>query len=232
MAIAFVDAKGGNNGGVGGNYDLTTLTVSGSNTILLAAATANSGVNQTSGITWDPTGAAQALTRIGNEVLAVGRRLSFWYLINPTPGNKILRYLQTGGDYLLVSASVYSGAKQTGQPDSHADSNGGASPQTGTTTVVASGCWLVMAASGESGSTGAGTGATLRAGDGFGGNINAIMDSNGTVGTGSQSLQATSAGNIAWNIISIAPAAGASTFAPPPFSGQYSPRFYSRRRTA
>jgi hypothetical protein len=132
--------------------------------------------------------------------------MGVWIVAGPTSGNKTLAFTGTvSSNYLLVAAASYTGVDSAGEPDSHADSGAVASPATGTTTVVLSSCWLVMGVSGESGTTTAGSATTFRAGDGFGGNIAAIMDSNATVGTGAQSLNATSAGNIAWNILSLAP---------------------------
>lgn len=209
--IAFDAAAGGDNGLAAGNYDFTGLTVgSSTNRILLACTTgdATAGNGHITGLTWDNGGTNQAMTQVGSGQIGSSRVMTMWILVAPTSGNKTLHVAAASADHVFLSTSAYSGAKQTGQPDSHADHAGVASPATGTTTVVASSSWLVMCASGESGSTSAGTSTTQRAGDGFAGNLTAIMDSNGTVGTGAQSLNATSAGNIAWNIVSIAPAAG------------------------
>ena len=97
MAIVFDAAAGGNNGGVGGSYDFTGLTVgSGSNRALVVGVTADSTANQVSGVVWDPSGANQSFTRIGSEELGVSRFVSLWYLSAPASGNKTQNTMQHG----------------------------------------------------------------------------------------------------------------------------------------
>ena len=43
-----------------------------------------------------------------------------YYLLNPAAGSNALAVTQSGGDYLVVTAATYTGAKQSGQPDNTA----------------------------------------------------------------------------------------------------------------
>lgn len=105
----------------------------------------------------------------------------------------------------------YSGVKQTGFPDSTATGVGTtATTITASTTVVASNCWLTMTLPfWQANSSTAGTGTTIRGTQ----SNRAMYDSNGTVGTGSQSLVATCDINPVgsyYSIVSIAPFVAAS----------------------
>lgn len=110
---------------------------------------------------------------------------------------------ETGSTFSYISATSYTGCASS-QPDStNGSDNGGAktSSLTLSTTVVASNCWLVGSIYGG-GSYSGGSGTTKRT-TSF---STAIMDSNGTVGTGSQSLVMNQGNDfVAANIVSIAP---------------------------
>jgi hypothetical protein len=136
-------------------------------------------------------------------------RVYLRYLVNPSSGSNTLSCTYTNSATNGVMLAVlYTGCKQTGQPDSFNSGAGGASSLTASTTVVATGCWLSLAMASMAGadSVVAGTGTTERGStgspDGFFG------DSNGTVGTGSQSMSVTmTLDNYGFIIMSIAPAA-------------------------
>jgi hypothetical protein len=106
--------------------------------------------------------------------------------------------------------SAYSGAKQTGVPDSHNKLGVTAATITVSTTVVLPNSWLVMATSDNTGTITGGTGTTVRAEDSSRGG--GIVDSNGSVGSGSQSLIVNSSGASAMTgvIASFAPVASAT----------------------
>ena len=213
MAIAFDAAAGGNNGGAGGNYDFTGLTVgSGSDRWLLVGVTHTSVVNNVTAVTWDQGGTNQAMTKIGSDQLGVSRYHQMWSLKAPTSGNKTLRVTQSGGDYILVAAAAYTGVDNTGSvnPEASAQNTADPTPISLSVTTLTDNAWLVMTASGESGTTVASTGMTKRAGDGFGGDICIIGDSGGAKSpTGSYSIEASCAsGNMAGHVVSLAPAAG------------------------
>lgn len=119
---------------------------------------------------------------------------------------------ETGSTFNRIGATSYTGCSSS-QPDSQANSTNGGSQTaalTISTTVVASNCWLAGSIYGG-GSYTAGTGTTQRT-TGIGGF--SIMDSNATVGTGSQSLVMNQANDfVTANIVSIAPVtAAAATF--------------------
>lgn len=102
-------------------------------------------------------------------------------------------------DFNIIS---YSGAKQTGQMDSFAIGTATGN-LTLSTTVVASNCWLISwGRNTAAGLPAAGTGTTLR----VSGTYHRTGDSNGTVGTGAQTMQWTNAtGTTVGIIASIAP---------------------------
>lgn len=207
FAIA-VDATSASNGtGLTLTY---SHTCTGSNLILVSTGYLNTGasLDDVSGITY----ATVAETLI-NKLLASGDYTYLFNLVAPATGaNNVVVSITISLSVLSESVS-YSGAAQSGQPDSQNATkvdNSGTSLTT-STTVVASNCWLVGHGRWDAGGIGAGTGTTFRktqanTGSGF-------FDSNGTVGTGSQSLQITgtalSGGTSGvLNIASIAPAAG------------------------
>lgn len=136
---------------------------------------------------------------------------SMWYLVNPSTGTQTLAVTGGGGTTGALWSS-YSGASVTGVPDSSTDySSVSGATKTISTTVVAANSWLVLTTADNTGNASAGSGTTQRA-------YNTswalgIYDSNGTVGTGSQSLQITrgSAFNIYATIASFAPEASAPT---------------------
>ena len=110
-------------------------------------------------------------------------------------------------DHHIVS---YSGAKQSGQMDSFATGTATGN-LTLSTTVVATDCWLISwGRNSVIGPPGAGTGTTQR----VAGTYHRTGDSNGTVGTGAQTMQWTNAtGTTVGIIASIAPALAVATAA-------------------
>jgi hypothetical protein len=116
-----------------------------------------------------------------------------------------------------VGSSSYTGAAQTGQPDSSAVNitAGGTTPVVMTTTVVGSGTWLIGAEADGSGGETANAGTTVRKTDGNG---LVLADSNGTVGTGSRSLSlnvGTTGANRGWIVLSLAAAAASPSATTP-----------------
>lgn len=120
-----------------------------------------------------------------------------FYLINPATGTNQVSVTTSvsGGTYTHSGLSTsYNGAAQTAQPDSSARTQTTTQTTvTQATTVVASNCWLVgIISQGHGNYTSLGAGTTLRErGNLFG----TLVDSNGTVGTGSQSLSITYPGS-------------------------------------
>lgn len=110
----------------------------------------------------------------------------------------------------------YTGAKQSGQPDSSFKDLYNTTGHTSwslSTTVVASNCWLVAGMVDDSNAPTAGSGTTMRqnSASGYGG-----FDSNGTVSTGSQTLNFAFSSSTKQTgiIVSIAPSVAAATANP------------------
>lgn len=209
MAIAFDKQGSTYNSGTGTTTTVNMIT-SGSNRIAFVSCVTGTGT--------DPL-ATNALTVGGSAGTFVNKwNLSgaqweylFMFVNPPTAATD---YVITAPNNTDVDMQVvtYNGAKQTGQPDS---SNTGTTTGnlTLSTTVVASNCWLVsMARNTSAGVPTAGTGTTDRV---VTQTYQATGDSNGTVGTGSQSMGWNAAtGTTAGIIASIAPAAAAATSIP------------------
>lgn len=170
-----------------------------SNPILIIATHCNAAF--ASGVTYNGVSA----TRIGDAVNSTpDYYLSLFYLINPATGSNTITGSVASGSVSL-GYSIYSSAKQSGQPNSSntlvVDTN--SLTQSPATTVVASNCWLVGVGRFTAGTTSTG-----------GHNISNLnqanfADSNGVVGTGSQSIawSTDTTSTFAGVIASIAPAA-------------------------
>lgn len=122
--------------------------------------------NATSGIVTGVTYGGVACTNVINNVQAgSGARLSIWYFIAPSTSATnvvISRSATTGALYGQVLS--YTGASQTGQPDS-SNSQGGTgnvTSRTCTTTSVANNIWAAAVAYSDNGSLAASTGSTAR----------------------------------------------------------------------
>ncbi len=168
------------------------------------------------GVNGDTTDTLTSITYNGvsmtiiSKVQVPGDRWDYLYaLVGPATGahNVVI----SGASFHASAAVSYTGASQTGQPDSfNTGTVTGNTVITVSTTVVAANCWLIMWGSVDGGTMAAGTGTTFRNGSLAGGY--AMFDSNGTVGTGSQSLQFNTGatnGNKAGVIASFKPVAPA-----------------------
>lgn len=166
-----------------------THTITGSNTILIAVLVHNT--NEAGTVTFNGT-SMTSIARASRN----GRTAELFYLIAPTSGaHSLAASWATSGNGVIMGMS-YTGAKQSGQPDAFntGTQQNGSSNQalTVTATVVASNCWLVGGYTDDhtAGDPSlVGTGTSLNVFD-FDTNASGYgIDSNGTVGTGSQSLQ-------------------------------------------
>lgn len=198
MAIAF-DAS--SNTASGTSPRTWSHTCTGSDRVLVVG---------TFGSTADPTSVTYggvALTKYGTGI-SVGDayHLSMWYLLNPASGANDI--VVTAGANVGGIAMSYTGVLDA--VDSYASGQSGATPIDGTTTVVDANCWLVMFVTDSGSNPAAGTGTTQRVSGTPGGAGG--FDSNGTVSTGAQSLQATYTGgnnNSGFLIASLSPTGGA-----------------------
>lgn len=190
MAIARDATASSYAGGQSGTVTLSH-TCTGSNLMLWVTVYLNGGGtgDNVTGITY----AGTSMTRTANGYVNGASTSQFlYYLIAPSTGaNNIVVSLSGTHGCGIVSAS-YTGAKQSGQPDSSnsgSDLNTGANQVTVATTVVASNCWLVGGDGNDSIAPSAGTGTSINASANTGSIL--FIDSNGTVGTGSRSMQVT-----------------------------------------
>lgn len=205
MAIAFDAAT---NPALVNSTSLTlSHTCSGTDRILLVGTMIRT--TTISGVTYNGT----AMTAIGSRELVSGADYIQWfYLLAPSTGANNVVVTAAASNIIIASSVSYTGAKQSGQPDSV--TNNASTTETTTTTsttTVADNSWAVLLArvNGD-GITSAGTGTTLRA------NTNGyiqLYDSNGAVTpAGSTSLQTTQTSQeSAAIIVSIAPAVASST---------------------
>lgn len=208
MAIAF-----GGISSVSTSQTPTSVSVSGSNTIGIVFVVGDTTADNISAVTWNSV----SMTKIAAVQVPGDRYLSAWWVANPASATTISF---TGGSFWRSFSFYYTGAKQTGQVDS---SNTGTSTASAAitiaTTVAAANCWYVMCQKDDSGGktyTGSGVLASTRV-DADAGGI-AIGDSNGVVGTGSQSGTFTASGagiSHAGIAFSIAPVSAVDVTASP-----------------
>lgn len=185
-------------------------TCSGTNRILWVGLLDQSGggASLITGVTYNGV----AMTRVGT-VLA-DRWTTLWVLANPATGaNNVVA--TASSSTVIGGASVsYTGAKQTAQPDSSNTGTSATAALTVSTTVVLTNCWIVSVFRSAAHNIVNSSGFTVRQSQ-FTGTL-VVGDSNGTVGTGSQSVSVTDDGASAFAgiIASMAPAtAGVSNSA-------------------
>lgn len=218
MAIAYDNASFQTFTDHSGSTDTVSHTTgNGSDRLLVVTASAYGSTPVTvSGITYNGV----SMTLIGTKLESTNFRTTMYYLLAPSTGTNNVVVTYTTGDYntrTCVSVASYTGVEQSGQPDgSVTASSASTSSFTTTSTVTDSGCWLILGAIGLRNNLAGGTGTTRRTNPAD--TVCAwIFDSNGTVGTGSQSLIVTqsAAGQMATVMASFSPSAGgASTFIP------------------
>lgn len=159
-----------------------SFTVTGTTPALFLGTLGDSGADNQTGTTYNSVsmGKTDAYTTVGRA--GVG-----WYLSGTGDGSAH-NIVTSGGAYCEQYAQSFSGCSNTGTtPDSHNVGSAVAGTSvTATTTVVASNCWLAAYAKSP------GTATTYTAGSGtsqrYAATNEGTCDSNGTVGTGSQSL--------------------------------------------
>lgn len=201
MAIAF-----GAISAVSTSQTPTSVAVSGSDTLGVVFVAGDSAADNITAATWNSV----SMTKIGAVKTPGDRWISAWWVANPASSTTISF---TGGSFWRSFSMYYTGAAQTGQPDSfNTNTASTATVISVSTTVVASNCWLWMAQKDVTGGktySPSGSLASMRANADAGGI--AIADSNGTVSTGSVTGTLTAAGNSDHGAIafSIAPAVAA-----------------------
>lgn len=138
-AVAY-DTSGEKDTGTG-NPNTLSFTTSGSNRYLAVAAT-----NQNSSNIGTATYAGNNLTVIDNVYYSSipGMKCYALHQVNPTVGANTLSIAWGGGNGIRFVVVSYTGAKQSGQPDSYAKTQQSSAGSISTsTTVVLSNSWLV-----------------------------------------------------------------------------------------
>lgn len=202
MAIAFDATSSGSSTGS------TTLTVAhtctGANRLLLCYIASTAADNVT-GVTYNGVAMTEAVKAANSFA---GGEVYIYYLIAPATGANNIVVTKTGttGTLAMLSAS-YTGALQSGQPDSTSSGYTGTRPNSWSQTVVAGNSWVFV---GEmcNGTPTAGTNTYLRLNTSIVGQ-EGIFDSNAALASGSTSFSVTS--SIATDIMRIS-----ITFAPFP----------------
>lgn len=204
MAIA-VDATSGSQPSSSSTWTLSHTCASGAS--LYVCFNVNNASELVTGVTYNGV----AMTQLAKKQDTSFNSWQYiYFLAAPASGaNNVVVSLSSNAAGSLMNVS-YTGVSAT-QPDSSntngATTSGSGTPFTLTTTVVASNCWLLAITKDSSGGSAAGSGTTRRTSLSSGGG-DQIWDSNGTVGTGSKTLNMTNTFNpTQWYgiIVSIAP---------------------------
>jgi len=162
-----------------------SFTATGSNIFLHTGYLGHTASDTVIGVAWNTS---ETFTQLATSIkIANTRYTGSWGRANATSGTHNI--VISASNSVWGATASYSGVSSSTPPDS---SNSGGSTTTAltvSTTVVASNCWLIGVGGGAvSGPLTGGTGTTQRVQiDGQ----STLFDSNGTVGTGSQSLQIT-----------------------------------------
>jgi len=183
----------------------TSVALSGSNTVGIVFVV---GTTTTDLITATEWGSGVPMTKIAAIKTPSDRWISAWWVANPASSATITF---TGGSFWRSYSLYYTGASQTGQPDSfNTGSITSALSLSIASTVVASDCMFVMGTKGGAGTSAASgvlTNMRVSADEG----ALAVGDSNGAVGTGSQTgtiTQSFAVQNLGGIAFSLAPAVG------------------------
>lgn len=185
----------------------TTCTVShavgaGSNRILILSLFCSTNDTIT-GVTYGGV----AMTQINKVASSVyGDVLYLYYLVAPATGSANIVATSSTPKTMFIAACSYTGASQTGQPDSSAISaTTSTNSKTITTTVVAANSWLVGIIRNDAGAPTAGANTVIRAN--FVGANHLLLDSGSDQAAGSRSMNCTFAtANTEGLIASISPA--------------------------
>lgn len=178
MAIAFVSAVAGTNGGVGTTLTLTLDVGAGADRGLIAGVWSNTNVAVAA--TYDGV----AMTEVDSlKFSTTNETIRIYALSNPSSGSNDLVFTGSGAIEMFGEGSAYTGCHQTSASlltDTASAETGATSPITQSTTPTNANCWGVAVYGGQRNGT-ASTGVTARAGDGTQG---VIGDSNTAITQG------------------------------------------------
>jgi len=177
MAIAF-DAASGRSSSAAPTLTIAHTCSSGLNRILFVSCSA-SGSNTITGVTYNSVAMTQVAT------VAVGTINSYLFsLANPASGTNNIVVTGTGGTLYGCGVS-YTGAAQSGIPDSFNTANSSLSTSVSqSTTTIANNCWVVCGGICGNGGLSGGTNVTIRSsgtGDQYIGDNNAAKTPAGSI---------------------------------------------------
>lgn len=194
---------------VGTSLTYNHIVGSGSNRLLVVfvnLSTNPGGGDVVTGVTYNGVAMTQ-VTKLNNSDATYTNRWNYAYiLVNPDVGTHSVVVSCSSSQSIGAMSISYTGAKQTGQPDSYnSGTTASAASHTINTTVVASNCWLAGVATATLTRPTAGSGFTTSYNDSAGNSL--YGDTNGTVGTGSQGMTSSQSPNGAFTtiVLSIAP---------------------------
>jgi len=213
MAIAYDAVSEGNrDASAGVNTDFSHSCTGSDRFLVVHVATYKSGSGDiVTGVTYNGV----SMTLLNQETAQTEVETYMFYLANPASGSNTVSIKHPSNNYIWGIAGSYTGVDQTTPIDSSASgTTSGSTSITSTTTVVASNCWLIGGFENTNNMTTAGAGTTRRLLTSHSLPWTSYGDSNGTVGTGAQSLimNCASGGNRTWHTASIAEAAGGTDY--------------------
>ena len=210
MAIAFDAASGGTRFASTGTSHSWSHTFSGTDrfaSVQVGSYRATGGGDVVTGVTIDGV----SCTLDNKDDVQPNTHYYNFYLVAPSSGTVTIEVSYASTNYVWATCASYTGVDQSSPIDSSGIDSSGANTRnsiTSTTTVVASDCWLIGGMFANAGGVSAGTGTIVRTTSPTDARL-ASVDSNGTVPTGSQSLNVTCTNNpTSWGVISIKPAGG------------------------
>lgn len=201
MAIAY-DSSAANTANPGTSVTVSHTT-SGDNRLLMLGVITNDTTDKVTGATYNGV----AMTRLDSQAAASTGFYGFiYYLVAPATGANNLVVSRSDSNLIGAMSASYTGVSQTGFPDSQAKGTDASGAYDMTTTVVASNCWLFANTRSNDTDGVIPLSVGVKRQSVFVGQI-AIIDSNGTVGTGAQTITVTcSPGNeVYWLMASFAP---------------------------
>lgn len=181
-------------------------TITGSDTLLLSGVITNDTTDLVTGCTWN----GSAMSRVDIQAAATTNFLGYIYsLVGAETGTHNIVCSRSTSNLIGLMSASYTGVSQTGFPDSQAKGTDATGSYDMTSTVVASDSWLFANTRSNDADGIIPLSVGVKRQTAFAGQI-AIVDSNGTVGTGSQTITVTSnpGGETYWLMVSFSPATG------------------------
>ena len=140
MAIAFDAATDGGITNPGTSHTFSHTTGAGSDRILFVFSFAH-----TTDVVTGATYAGSAMTLIDKRLITGDRWVYLWYIVAPSTGANNVVISASSSVVIAGCSASYTGASQTGQPDSFTNGeNPGQTTFSLATTTVADNCWAVM----------------------------------------------------------------------------------------